>query len=216
MRCDFTPLAVRFIHDCPQLLQRKGRNIIQNSVFPDSVAAVGIHFDPVRAVHDLFPHRFAGLIRAIHHLHAVRHRHIRRIAQQRVGSGHVQRSRHHDHPRPRYNAVVDRLLHIYIRIAGALGRQIPYGREPVFECTPRIHGCQDCPVLGRLLQQLLIVIWRSNVSLQQHMRVGVNHSWNACLVRQIDHLSTTRWNLLSHRRNFFAANFDHRVPAGLL
>ena len=67
-------------------------------------------------------------------------------------------------------------LHVDVRVASALGLHIANGREAILERSPHIHGGQNRTVFSGLLQQLLVVIGRRDVALQQHVRVRVDQS----------------------------------------
>ena len=111
------------------------------------------------------------------------HRHRRRIPQQRIRPRHVQSPRRNLHPRPRNDSVVDRLLHVRIGITRALGLQVANGSESIVQRPPRIHRRQNRPVLRRLLQQLLVIIRRRDVPLQQNVRMRVDQSRQTRLAR---------------------------------
>jgi len=65
------PFAMRLIHNGSQLLQSKGRNVIEYSIFAHSVTPIAVDLNPIRPIHDLFAHCLASAVRPIHHLHAI-------------------------------------------------------------------------------------------------------------------------------------------------
>ena len=79
-------------------------------------------------------------------------------------------------------------------VARALGFYVADGRKPVFQRPARVHRGQDRAVLRRLLQQLLVVVGRRDVTLQQHVGVRVDQARKAGLLREIEHTrSTAAW-----------------------
>ena len=166
VRSHFVPLAMRLVHNRPQLIQREGRNVIQHAILTHPVTAVAVNLDPVRPIHDLLANCLPPFFWPIHHLDAMGHRHIRRISQQRISPRHIQRPRRHLHARPRNHAIVDSLLQIHIGISRALSLDIANRREPIFQSPPRIHRSQNRPILPRLLQQLHIVVRCRDVALK--------------------------------------------------
>ena len=81
MRRDLVTLAVGFVHNGPQLLQSERRYVVQDAVLADAIAAIGIHLDPVGAVHELFAHRLAAVFRPVYDLDPVRYRNVGRVTQ---------------------------------------------------------------------------------------------------------------------------------------
>ena len=118
-------------------------------------------------MHDLLAYSFSPFIRPVHQLHPVRHWHTRRIAEKWISSGHVQGPGSYLHTRSRDHAILNCFFYVHVGIPRPLSLQISNGSEAVLQCTPRIHCREDCPIFGRLLQQLLVIIGRCNVALQE-------------------------------------------------
>ena len=112
----------------------------------------------------------------------MRHRHIRRISQQRIRPCDIQRPGRNLHPRPRNHPVIDRLLHIHVSVARALGLQITNRGKSIFQRPPRIHRRENRAVLRRFLQQLKVIIRGSNIAVEQDVRVRINQPRQASLV----------------------------------
>ena len=214
MRSDSVPLAMGLIHDGSQLFHREGRNVIEHAIGSHPVAPVRIDFDPVRSVHDLLTYCLARFFRSVYHLDSVRQWHIRRVTQQRISAGHIQRASRNLHARPGNHAAIDRVAEVHIGIARAFGFDIANGSEAIFQSTPRVHSRQDRAILRRLLQQLDIVVRRRDVALQEHVRMRVDQPRKAGLARQIDDLASCSRG--SYRFDLLALNRDDDVLSRLI
>ena len=84
---DFLSPAVGFVNDGFQFLDRKRRLRNQFAVLADPRAVRHVDLDPVSAVIELLPRRFARLDRTIHDLRPLRHLKLGSVAFQRVTTG---------------------------------------------------------------------------------------------------------------------------------
>src|SRR5215471_3162918 len=155
VRSDFVMLAVCFIYDGVQLVDGEGGDIVEHAVGAHKVTSVGIELDPIGAEADLLAHGFAGVVRAVDYLHAMRHWNLGSITQERIGPGHVHGSRGDLHARAGNNAVVDGFLEIDVRVSCAFGLQIANGCEAVVKSATNRARRHDRPIRHRLLQELL-------------------------------------------------------------
>ena len=133
MRSHLVVLAMGLIHNRAQLIEGEGGNVIEYAVRADEVTTVRINFDPVSAKADLLAHGLAAILSAVHHLHAVRHRHFRRISQQWISAGNVHGARGDPHARPGNDSVIDGLLQVDVGVTCAFCFQIADGSKPILK-----------------------------------------------------------------------------------
>src|SRR5438132_12959476 len=112
MRRDLVTLAVGFVHNGPQLLQSERRYVVQDAVLADAIAAIGIHLDPVGAVHELFAHRLAAVFRPVYDLDPVMYRNVGRLTEKRLCSGNLHGPTCYLTARPRKHSAADRVEQI--------------------------------------------------------------------------------------------------------
>ena len=185
-------LAMRLVDDGAQLGRGEGRNVGQHAACLDAVAAIRIHLDPVDAVRQLLAHRAAHAVDAVGVLHALRHRHARRIAERPVGAGDIERAAGDQHVRAGDHAAVDGIAHVDVGVARALGLDVADGREAPLERTPRVDRGEDRPVFGRLPEELLVVVLGGDVTLQQHVGMGIDEPRQAGQPSEVDDRGTGR------------------------
>ena len=175
---------------------------------PHPVTAVAVNLDPIRAIHDLLAHRLARCLSPVHHLDAMRHRYVGRIAIKRICPRHIERPRSHLHARPGYHTVrrwPSLRLHPHIpHLRSPRSRMVvkPYSRARRAFTVARMVRYSD-----RLLQQLLVVIRRGDIALQQNVGMGVDQTRKTCFPRKINHLRCAG----VHCENLLAANFNHHI-----
>ncbi len=120
------------------------------------------------------------------------------------------------HARSGNDFLFDGFLQVHIGVAGALGFQVADGGEPVLQRTPGGLCCHNCPVGSALLQQLLVIVRRGDVPLQQHVGVRVNQSREAGAIREIKHRRAGgRRSALPHLADAVAFDNDYDIAPRL-
>ena len=84
--------------------------------------------------------------------------------------------------------VVDGLLDVDVGVHRAFGFDVTQGGEAVGESDLRIACRQNGAVRNRLLEELLVVILRGDVSLQQNVGVSIDEAGKDGGFGEIDHL----------------------------
>src|SRR6185369_5093144 len=186
---NFVVLAMGFIDNGAQFVQGKGWNIVKNAIRTHEVTAVRIDFDPVSAKADLLTHGLARIVRPVNNLNAVRHRDVWRIAEQWISAGDIHSAGGYFHARPGNYSAIDGFFQINVSIARALGLKIADGGKAVIERAAHGSCAQNGPVGIGLLQQLLVIISGSDVTLQKNVRVRIDQAWQAGMVREINGLA---------------------------
>ena len=160
----------------------------------------------------LLAHSAPPAIRAIHFLHTLRDYHRRCIPQQRIGPRHVHGPTGHLHAWARNDAALDGALHVHVGVACAFRLDIADAGEAPRQGTARIHGGEDGPVLRRLLQQLRIVVIGRDVTLQQHVGVGIDKPRQAGEFGQIGHRRFGSRGRAPHGGDTVAPHLDIHRP----
>ena len=124
----------------------------------------------------LLSHRASATIGAVDFLYTLGHLKRRRITEQRIGTGHVHCAPGHLHTRPGDDAVFNSGFHIDIRVPSTFGFDIANGREPPLHHASGINRRVDGPKFRRLFEQLLVVVGRGDIPLQEHVGMRIDQA----------------------------------------
>ncbi len=200
MRRHFFADAVRFVHDGFGFFIGKIHHRMQNPIRFKAVAPVGVILNPVRSVHRLFTHCLARAVGSIHILHSRRHLELPGITKQRIHSCGGHRTRGHLHARAGHFAIGNRRLHVHVRVESVRKSDVCVARR------------QDRAIRNRLLEQLCVVLLRSDVSLQENVRVRINESRQNGGLRKVNHFNAGgRASSRRHGNDLVALNYDQRI-----
>src|SRR5438874_8056052 len=174
VRRDRTSDPMRLIDDCLRFGVREVDPAVQHAVGGEVVAPVAVILEPVGAVLHLLAHREPRVVDAVHRLHAVGQLELPVVGGDRIHAGRGHRARRGEHPRTGDLTAIDRVLDVDIGIHRAFGLEIANRREAVLEREPRVTRGEDRTIWGRLLEELVFVLLRGDVALEQQVRVRVD------------------------------------------
>jgi hypothetical protein len=179
-----------------------------------------VHLDPVRAVVELFACGLARFHRAVDNLCAFWHLQFRRVPFQRISPSGRDRPRHHQQPRPRNVASLNRLLDADIPVTRPLGFHVAECGEALLQRPPGRDRGSRRPHRQRRGQNVSVVAaLRGIFSLQKDVRVRIDQARKHGLFRQVDHRRADR-NLRIRRvrdaLDAVAPNDDHLIASRLV
>ena len=160
------------------------------------VLAIGIELDPVGAVLHLLADGFSDGVGAVHDLHAFRQvLQLPGVAEQRVRAGRRERARGDEHPRPGDHTAGDGRLDIDVGVHRALGLQVADGGEAVHHGGAHRGGGAQGAVRDALLEELLVVVGRGDIALEEDVGMGVDQAGEEPGLAEIDHANSRRLEL---------------------
>src|SRR5271165_2549563 len=204
--------TVRLLNNRPRLFIREIDHAMEHAIRCEMIFPVGVVLNPVRPIHHLLAHRFPRTLHTIHVLHARGHLQLPRIPQQRIHPRGRHRPRGHLHARPRHFTPGNGHLHVHVGVHRPFRLQIPHGREPMLQPNPSVPRTQNRAIWYRLLEELLVVIRRRHIPVQQQVRMRIDKSRQHRRLRQINHLNARgRRAARRHRDDLVALNQNQRV-----
>ena len=78
-------------------------------------------------------------------------------------------------------------LHIHVRVHRAFRFQVANRGKSMLQRDPRISRAQNRAIRNRFLQQLHVVIFRSDIPVQHHVGVRIHESRQHRVLRQVHH-----------------------------
>ena len=186
VRRDRTSDPMRLIDDRLRFGVREVDPAVQHAVGGEVVAPVAVILEPVGAVLHLLAHREPRVVDAVHRLHAVGQLELPVVGGDRIHAGRGHRARRGEHPGTGDLTAIDRVLDVDIGIHRAFGLEIANRREAVLEREPRVTRGEDRTIWGRLLEELVFVLLRGDVALEQQVRVRVDHAGQHRHLAEID------------------------------
>src|SRR5579862_4965695 len=116
--------AMRFVDDGLGFFVGEIGNTVQHAVVAVVVAVVGIIFDPVGAVRELFAHGEPGAIYAVDQLHAVGKFDFPVVIEQRIHAGRGHGAGRGENSGAGNLAAIDSFLHVDVGVHGAFSFKI--------------------------------------------------------------------------------------------
>ena len=151
----------------------------------DTPAVVGVHLDHIRALADLVAHRAHQVVPAVGRLGAEDRLEAWIEALGAVAAGGDDRPGRHLEARAGDDALVDRLLEADVRVAGALGAQVPLGGEPGEQGLARMDRGAGRAERQRLLEHL-VVPGGLVVGVEEEVGVALDQPGQKCGAGQLD------------------------------
>src|SRR6266567_3301934 len=105
MRSHSPAETMRFVNHRFHLFISEINPGMQRSIF-EVVPAIGIKFDPVSAIFNLFANRLPNVVGTINNLDALRHSQLPRVAEQRIHSRRRKSASRYEHSWPRNYAAI--------------------------------------------------------------------------------------------------------------
>src|SRR3989442_805954 len=206
---------VRFIHDRFRLSVGEIDPAVEHAVGREVVAAVAVVLDPVGPVLHLLAHREARGVPAVDRLDAMGQLELPVRRRDRIHPRRRHRARRGKDAGPRNLAVVDRELYIHVGIHRAFSLEIPDRGKAMLQRNARVAGRENGAIGSELLEQLVFVILRRHVALQQKVGVRVDEPGQHGHLAEIDYPSVRGLPLhlgeRPHRLDPFAFDQDSYI-----
>src|SRR5262249_32363343 len=154
--------------------------------------AIGVVFDPIGTEADLLTDGFSGAVGSIDVLNALGHLQLPRVAQQGIHAGWRHRASGDLHSWAGDFAGSDCLFYVDVGVHGAFSLEIANCGESILQADRSVASGQDRAVWNRLLEELGVVIFGGDVTVEEDVSVRVYQAWEHGGLGEVDGFEARR------------------------